>query len=330
MAGDKRKVQEINAGSMADIAFLLLIFFLVATTMNTDTGLTRVLPPMPDPNQKQEDVKVKERNLLLVFVSKGNNIMAGGQQMDIHQLKDKAKEFILNPMEDENLPEKEVKEFELPDGSKWNYPVSLGVISLQTDRGTSYETYIMVQNELTRAFNEVRNEVAMRKFGVKFEDLNEDQRNILKKGGKSLPPISTASLPDVIFMILFFFMISTTMRDQELLVRYKLPTATEVQKLEKKSLVSFIHIGQPTPIMQAKFGTAPRIQLNDSYRTEKDILDFIAAERDKLNESDRALMTVCLKADDQTKMGIITDVKQELRRANALKLSYAASKSMGY
>ena len=130
-----------------------------------------------------------------------------------------------------------------------------------------------------------------------------------KKGGKSLPPISTASLPDVIFMILFFFMISTTMRDQELLVRYKLPTATEVQKLEKKSLVSFIHIGQ---------------------RTEKDILDFIAAERDKLNESDRALMTVCLKADDQTKMGIITDVKQELRRANALKLSYAASKSMGY
>ena len=112
MAGDKRKVQEINAGSMADIAFLLLIFFLVATTMNTDTGLTRVLPPMPDPNQKQEDVKVKERNLLLVFVSKGNNIMAGGQQMDIHQLKDKAKEFILNPMEDENLPEKEVKEFE--------------------------------------------------------------------------------------------------------------------------------------------------------------------------------------------------------------------------
>jgi hypothetical protein len=82
--------------------------------------------------------------------------------------------------------------------------------------------------------------------------------------------------------------------------------------------------------MQLKFGKAPRIQLNDSYRTEKDILDFIAAERDKLSESDRAMMTVCLKADNSTKMGIITDVKQELRRANALKLSYAASKSMGY
>lgn len=151
-----------------------------------------------------------------------------------------------------------------------------------------------------------------------------------KKGNKSLPPISTASLPDVIFMILFFFMVSTTMRDQELLVRYKLPEATEVQKLEKKSLVSYIHIGQPSLVMQAKFGTAPRIQLNDSYKTTKDILDFVAAERDKLSEADRASMTICLKADQTTKMGIVTDVKQELRRANALKVSYAASKSLEY
>lgn len=151
-----------------------------------------------------------------------------------------------------------------------------------------------------------------------------------KKGGKGLPPISTASLPDVIFMILFFFMVTTTMRDQELLVRYKLPEATEVQKLEKKSLVSYIHIGQPTPNMQAKFGTAPRIQLNDSYRTARDIGEFIAAEREKLGETDRASMTVCMKADATTKMGIVTDVKQELRRANALKISYASSKSLGY
>ena len=139
-----------------------------------------------------------------------------------------------------------------------------------------------------------------------------------KKGSKGLPPISTASLPDVIFMILFFFMVSTTMRDQELLVRYKLPEATEVQKLEKKSLVSFIHIGPPAMTMQAKFGTAPRIQLNDSYKSTRDILDFVAAERDKLSEADRASMTICLKADEATKMGIVTDVKQELRRANAL------------
>ncbi len=151
-----------------------------------------------------------------------------------------------------------------------------------------------------------------------------------KKGGKGVPPISTASLPDVIFMILFFFMVSTTMREQELMVRYKLPTATEVQKLEKKSLVSYIHVGPPAVAMQAKFGTAPRIQLNDSYRTTRDILDYVAAERDKLNEVDRASLTVCIKSDENIKMGTISDIKQELRRANALKVSYAAGKTTGY
>ncbi len=151
-----------------------------------------------------------------------------------------------------------------------------------------------------------------------------------KKGGKGVPPISTASLPDVIFMILFFFMVSTTMREQELMVRYKLPTATEVQKLEKKSLVSYIHVGPPAIAMQAKFGTAPRIQLNDSYRTTRDILDYVAAERDKLNEVDRASLTVCIKSDENIKMGTISDIKQELRRANALKVSYAAGKTAGY
>ena len=151
-----------------------------------------------------------------------------------------------------------------------------------------------------------------------------------KKGDREVPAMSTTSLPDVVYIILFFFMLSTSMRDQELLVHYKVPEATEVQKLEKKSLVSYIHIGQPTLAMQEKFGTAPRIQLNDSYKTTKDILDFVAGERDQLSEVDRALMTICLKADGKTKMGIITDVKQELRRANALKISYASSKTLGY
>ncbi len=151
-----------------------------------------------------------------------------------------------------------------------------------------------------------------------------------KKGNKELPAISTASLPDVIYMILFFFMVSTTMRDQELLVRYRLPNATEVQKLEKKTLCSFIHVGPPSLSMQAKFGTAPQIQLNDSYRKARDIGQFIASERDAMSEADRALMTVCLKADENTKMGLVTDIKQELRRANALKISYAAAKTTGY
>lgn len=152
-----------------------------------------------------------------------------------------------------------------------------------------------------------------------------------KKGSKGVPPISTASLPDVIFMLLFFFMISTTMREQELLVRFTLPQATEVQKLEKKQLVSYIYIGPPaSKAMVQKFGTAPRIQLNDSYQSAAMIGEFVASERDKLSEADRAMMTTCIKADDQTRMGIITEVKQELRKANALKISYAASKSLGY
>ena len=185
MATDKRKVQEINAGSMADIAFLLLIFFLVATTMNTDTGLVRMLPPMPPEDQKQEDIKVKERNLFLVLISGSGNIMAGnpGKQeiIDLRQLKEKAKEFILNPMDSEDLPEKTDKEIELADGSKWVYPESQGVISLQTTRDTNYQSYIMVQNELTRAFNEVRDDVAMRKFGAKCSELPEEQRNAVSK-----------------------------------------------------------------------------------------------------------------------------------------------------
>ena len=185
MAVDKRKVQEINAGSMADIAFLLLIFFLVATTMNTDTGLVSMLPPMPPEDQKQEDIKVKERNLFLVFINGRGDIMAGasGKQepIDLHQLTERTKEFIVNPMDDENLPEKVNRDIELPDGSKWVYPVSEGVVSLQTTRDTGYQSYIMVQNELKRAFNEVRDEVAQRKFGAKFSDLPEEQRNVISK-----------------------------------------------------------------------------------------------------------------------------------------------------
>ena len=179
--GNARKTPEVRADSQADIAFLLLIFFLVATTMNSDKGLSRVLPPLPPEDVKVEDIKVKERNILLVFVNAAGQIMAGNESMDIRGLKDKAKEFILNPMDDENLPEKKETEIELGDGSKWIYPVSEGVVSLQTTRDTSYEVYIMVQNELSRAFNEVRDQVAMQKFGSVFADLTEDQRTAITK-----------------------------------------------------------------------------------------------------------------------------------------------------
>ena len=177
----KKNIPEINASSQADIAFTVLIFFLVVSTMDIDTGIVRMLPPMADPNVKQEDIKVKERNLLLVFVAGSGNIMAGGKVISLDALKEKAKEFILNPLDDKDLPEKKPTVLDMPDGSKWTYPVSEGVISLQNTRDTSYQVYIQVQNELTRAFNEVRDEVAMAKFGKKFADLDEAERKVITK-----------------------------------------------------------------------------------------------------------------------------------------------------
>lgn len=143
---------------------------------------------------------------------------------------------------------------------------------------------------------------------------------------KELPAISTGSMPDIIFMILFFFMVTTTMREVTLKVRVLSPEATEVQKLEKKSLVSFIYIGPPT---QSKlYGTESRIQLNDSYRTINDIAEFIYAEREQRNEADRQLLTTSLKVDKEVRMGVVTDVKQQLRQVGAFKINYSTRKKV--
>lgn len=147
---------------------------------------------------------------------------------------------------------------------------------------------------------------------------------IKKKGGKNSPALNTSSLPDIVFMLLFFFMVSTTMREVEMKVDVKLPDATEVQKLEKKSLVSYIYVGPPSKQFRAQLGDAPRIQLNDSYSNLEQIGEFVASERDKLKEEDRPEMTTSLKVNNETRMGVVTDIKQSLRRANALKISYAA------
>ncbi len=178
---NKREIKEINASSMADIAFLLLIFFLVATTMNVDTGLSRVLPAIPPEDQKVEDLDVNERNLLTVKVNTYDLLLVAGQPTHITQLKDRVKEFVLNPTNDENLPSRKDTEIELPDGSKWVYPVSEGIVSLTNDRGTSYDMYIQVQNELTRAFNEIREDVAYQKFRGGFMTLSEGERDAVAK-----------------------------------------------------------------------------------------------------------------------------------------------------
>lgn len=146
-----------------------------------------------------------------------------------------------------------------------------------------------------------------------------------KKSNKGLQAISTASLPDIVFMLLFFFMVTTVMKQDELKVRVSPPAANQVKKLENKSLVSYIYIGQPQK--KGVWGTLPRIQLNDAFAEPEQIREFIAAERESLEEFERPKMTVSLKVDGETEMGIVTDVKQELRRASALKINYSTRKA---
>ncbi len=144
-----------------------------------------------------------------------------------------------------------------------------------------------------------------------------------KKKSSGVQKINTSALPDIIFMLLFFFMVTTTMREVTLIVKVVPPEATEVQKLEKKSLVSYIYVGVP---MKTQFGTESRMQLNDAFANTNDISEFIAAERESRDEQDRKFLTTSIKADKATRMGIITDIKQELRKSGAFKINYSSRK----
>ena len=171
-----KSTPSLNTTSSADIAFLLLIFFLVSTTMDVDKGIQRRLPPMPDENQKQQDIKVNRRNIVVVRINAQDRILAGGVPMDITQVKDQIKEFIVNPANSESLPEKEMKDIE----GFGQYAVSKGVVSLQNDRGTSYSAYLRVQNEIVKAFNEIRDDFAMVNYGSKYADLDEEKQRIVR------------------------------------------------------------------------------------------------------------------------------------------------------
>ena len=145
-----------------------------------------------------------------------------------------------------------------------------------------------------------------------------------KKGGKKeVPQVSTSSLPDIVYMLIFFFMITTSMRDVELKVKTALPKATEIAKLEKKALVSSIYIGPPR---DAKLGTESRIQLNDQFARPDDIADWVLQEREARSEADRPFLTTALKVHKETRMGIVTDVKQELRKVGAFRINYTTLK----
>lgn len=174
----KKKVPEINSSSTADIAFLLLVFFLMTTTMAVNKGLSRRLPPPVPADQKTEDLKVKERNVFVVLINSENQLLIQNEYMGVAELKNRAKEFILNAKDDPNLPEKvpmDVEFFGTVMVTKDH------VISLQNDRGTSYSKYIEVQNELVAAYNELRNDLAQQKWAMSYDELNEDQQKAIQK-----------------------------------------------------------------------------------------------------------------------------------------------------
>ena len=175
MARNKKKLPGLNASSMSDISFLLLTFFLLVSSINTDMGIQRRLPPPSDPNVKPPDIH--RRNTFVVLVNKDDKLLFNGELGEINLLKERAKEFLSNPDNLANLPEKITKDIPL----LGTVEVSKGVISLQNDRGTSYEMYLMVQNELTAAVNELRDEMAKTKFGKSYVDCSAMQREAIDK-----------------------------------------------------------------------------------------------------------------------------------------------------
>ncbi|MBO4613186.1 MAG: biopolymer transporter ExbD [Bacteroidaceae bacterium] len=144
-----------------------------------------------------------------------------------------------------------------------------------------------------------------------------------KKGSREMPEMNTSSLPDLIFTILFFFMIVTTMREVTLKVKFVVPAGTELEKLEKKSAVSFIYVGPPTDQLRAQFGSSTRIQLNDRYAEPSEVMDFVYQERQSM--SDQSAQVISIKADQRTQMGYITDIKEVLRKSWALKVNYSST-----
>ena len=192
----RRDVKEINAGSMADIAFLLLIFFLVATTMDIDSGISRLLPPMPEDEEQKDDQEVRERNVFVVLINKNDQLFVEKEVVDISQLKDLTKEFFVNPNDKPDLSEKNLVTVDF----FGEVMVSKGVISLRNDLGTSYGKYIAVQNELARAVNELRNSLCMERFGRKYSDLdplNETEKDLISAIKKVYPMMVSEAEPRV-------------------------------------------------------------------------------------------------------------------------------------
>lgn len=187
MPRDRRTIQEVNAGSMADIAFLLLIFFLVVTTMGSDTGLRRVLPPWSD--ESHDVPEIKRRNLLSVRINNLDELWVNGRTLPLKELSDEVRRFVSNPDEDAELSEYVIESIDIIG----TYRVSQGVVAIQSSPQTSYERYIEVQNELSRAYSELREEASRRYFGASYTSLDAQRREAVQKA----IPIRISEVPTV-------------------------------------------------------------------------------------------------------------------------------------
>lgn len=176
--GKKRKMPGLNTSSTADISFMLLIFFLVTTSMDTDQGLARTLPKPPEEDELNNEIKVKERNILNIRINKDNYLMIGDDYVSLEEVKPRAKEFIANPENKSNLPELKPKQIKLL-GTRM--VTENHVISVQTDRGTSYGIYFQVQDQLVAAYNELRDELAKQEFGYKYQFLTPEEQKAIRE-----------------------------------------------------------------------------------------------------------------------------------------------------
>ncbi len=310
----------VNAGSMADIAFLLLIFFLVTTSIETEQGIERMLPRT---DTSPPPLTYHDRNILLVNVNQNNEIMVDEKKIDLKELRELTIAFLDNGgalSDTESYCD--YCQGERSSTSSDN-PVK-AIVSLSTDRETSYASYITVQNELVGAYNALRNREALRLYGMKYTQMESqylDSRSTMAdratlkvkiksiqelfpkkypklksikhstmikfkiKSNGGIPPVSTASLPDIVFMLLFFFMSVTVMKDTTLKVENTLPNASEIKKMEKKDRIIYIHVGKPIGKYEKLFGKEPKIQLNDKYANVEDVGPYVLAEIAKRPET---------------------------------------------
>jgi len=312
-----KKKKEIEAkipdAGMSDIVFLLLLFFLVSTTIDVDTGIGLGLPEY---QEEQEVVPISKERLVTVNINENGDVLLN-------------KEVIAIPQISENLKERIE--------SKINFPLKKKlIVSIKTDRKTNYNLYIQALDQIVLAYSEVQEAYSQQVYGKALADLTPEEKKVVvkekipkiisiaepekinyglgtamnfkKKRSNSKQEIPTSSMPDIIFMLLLFFMVATTLREVDVYVKFRLPEAEAIEKIENKRLISYIWVGK-----------SGKIQLNDNIVALDEIQDIMYKKRVELPN-----VIVSLRIDKESNMGVVTDIQQTLRKASTLRINYSS------